>query len=376
MELERGARTDLHSGADGRLRGIAGRPPALSRGQHRYGYSHAHFRPATCGPADPTAGRSPARLAFFRTALRRIRFPAPRSIPNFGRINATLWQANSFYDAMQVDVAKRVSHGIQFHAAYTWGKSIDTLSATEADDAFPNGLFNQIFFDQRTTRGLSDFNVAQTLVLSATWEIPGPPKGSRLPEWAFGGWQLVGSVQSQHRAALHANLGRRPGGHQLDETGEVPSIRSRLQCWSTKFQEGCQRAHLPQCQLLHSAAMPTPPPSPPNASPSAGGPEAPASPGPARISAAISAAISSSGRGSRSWTSPCLRITTSGGFRKASTRSFARRFSIFSIAPIFPRRPITSLSSIKTAQPIQSGGLIDSTQTTSRQIQFALKLIW
>ena len=42
--------------------------------------------------------------------------------PNFGRINATLWQANSFYDAMQVDVAKRVSHGIQFHVAYTFGQ--------------------------------------------------------------------------------------------------------------------------------------------------------------------------------------------------------------------------------------------------------------
>ena len=55
--------------------------------------------------------------------------------PNFGRVNATLWQANSFYDAMQVDVAKRMSHGIQFHGAYTFGKSIDTLSATEANDA-------------------------------------------------------------------------------------------------------------------------------------------------------------------------------------------------------------------------------------------------
>ena len=92
--------------------------------------------------------------------------------PNFGRIDATLWQANSFYDALQADLAKRVSHGIQFHIAYTWGKSIDTLSATEADDAFPNGLFNQLFFDQRTSRGPSDFNVAQTFVLNFTWEVP------------------------------------------------------------------------------------------------------------------------------------------------------------------------------------------------------------
>ena len=44
---------------------------------------------------------------------------------------------------------KRVSHGFTFHGAYTLGKSIDTLSATEANDAFPNGLFNQLFFDQR-----------------------------------------------------------------------------------------------------------------------------------------------------------------------------------------------------------------------------------
>src|SRR6267143_2103813 len=96
--------------------------------------------------------------------------------PNFGRINSTLWQASSFYHALQADVAKRVSHGIELHGAYTWGKSIDTLSATAADDASPNGLFNQLFFDQRTSRGLSDFNVAQTFVLSFTWELPSPAR--------------------------------------------------------------------------------------------------------------------------------------------------------------------------------------------------------
>src|SRR6267143_120175 len=96
--------------------------------------------------------------------------------PNFGRINSTLWQASSFYHALQADMAKRVSRGVELHAAYTWGKSIDTLSATAADDAFPNGLFNQLFFDQRTSRGLSDFNVAQTFVLSFTWELPSPAR--------------------------------------------------------------------------------------------------------------------------------------------------------------------------------------------------------
>lgn len=56
-----------------------------------------------------------------------------------------LRQANSFYDALQIDVTKRVTHGAGNHATYTCGKS-DTLSATMADDAFPNGLLNPPFF--------------------------------------------------------------------------------------------------------------------------------------------------------------------------------------------------------------------------------------
>src|SRR4030081_2075510 len=30
--------------------------------------------------------------------------------PNFGRVNSTIWQANSFYHALQADMAQRVSH--------------------------------------------------------------------------------------------------------------------------------------------------------------------------------------------------------------------------------------------------------------------------
>ncbi|HYR86580.1 MAG TPA: hypothetical protein VE422_21010 [Terriglobia bacterium] len=73
--------------------------------------------------------------------------------PSFGRVTGMLWQANSFYHALQLVITKNVSHGVQVHGAYTLGKSFDTLSATVADDAFPNGLLNPLFFDQRTTQG-------------------------------------------------------------------------------------------------------------------------------------------------------------------------------------------------------------------------------
>jgi hypothetical protein len=130
-----------------------------------------------CGPTGPPLNLA-CGVGFLPTGTPLSPAPSLPLNPNFGRINGTLWQADSFYDAMQVDVAKRVSHGFTFHGAYTFGKSIDTLSATEANDAFPNGLFNQLFFDPHTTRGLSDFNVAQDFVLSFTWEIPGPRNGS------------------------------------------------------------------------------------------------------------------------------------------------------------------------------------------------------
>jgi hypothetical protein len=156
--------------------------------------------------------------------------PSQTVNPNFGRISAILWQANSFYDALQANVTKRVSHGFEFSGAYTWGKSIDTLSSTEANDAFPNGLFNQLYFDQRTTRGLSDFNVAQAFVLSLTWEVPSPKIESALPKMALGGWQLVALYKVSTGQPFTPIFGGDPRGMKLEETGELPSVLSGPGC--------------------------------------------------------------------------------------------------------------------------------------------------
>src|SRR5260370_2737809 len=182
-------------------------------------------------PCGPDGKGNPCATGFLPTGA-----PSISLNPNFGRISANLWQANSFYDALQVDVAKRVSHGIQFHAAYTWGKSIDTLSATSADDAFPNGLFNQIFVDQQTTRGLSDFDVAHTLVLNFTWELPDARLNWAAPKWILSGRQLGGLYKLSSGQPFTPILGGDPVGMKLEETGEHPNRVPGYHFIEPKFQ--------------------------------------------------------------------------------------------------------------------------------------------
>jgi hypothetical protein len=61
-------------------------------------------------------------------------------LPNFGAIRGMLYQGNSFYDALKLQVTKQMSHGVQVQGAYTWAKSIDTNSATVAGNQFGNSI--------------------------------------------------------------------------------------------------------------------------------------------------------------------------------------------------------------------------------------------
>ena len=287
--------------------------------------------------------------------------------PNFGRIGATLWQANSFYDALQADIAKRVGHGVQFHAAYTWEKSIDTLSATEADDAFPNGLFNQLFFDQRTTRGLSDFDVPQTLVLNVTWDVPHPNTASQLMAWAAGGWELVGLYKASSGQPFTPILGGDPAGTKLDETGETPSFGQAPGCQSVVNPGNPNNYIKIQCLSMPHApnmAFYTTYCNPAFAYPTC-----------ANLRGNLGR-NSLMGPGVSNLDFSVLK----NNYVKRISESFnaqfrAEFFNILNRANF--SSPTDNLAVFdQTGNRIPSAGLITSTQTTSRQIQFALKFIW
>jgi hypothetical protein len=110
--------------------------------------------------------------------------------PNYGDIRAMFYDGRSYYDALELQVTKRMSHGLQLQADYTWSKSIDTGSATVAGDTFANSISSLDWFNLKVDRGLSDFNVGHTFILNVIWQAPSPKLGFKAAEWAASGWQL------------------------------------------------------------------------------------------------------------------------------------------------------------------------------------------
>ncbi|HEV2202496.1 MAG TPA: carboxypeptidase regulatory-like domain-containing protein [Bryobacteraceae bacterium] len=305
-------------------------------------------------------------------------FPSPETSstlnPNFGRISGTLWQASSSYQALQAVVAKSLSHGVQFHGAYTWGKSIDTLSATVANDAFPNGILNPPFFDQRLTRGLSDFDVGQNFVVNLTWQTPQRKTGSPLARWALNGWQMGGIYKASSGQPFTPMLGGDPLGLKLDETNEPLDVVAGSGC-ATLSNSGNPNHYIKTGCLALPMATP----------------------------AIASQCLPFVGNGTLAkpqFPGTCANLLGNLGrntvigpgisnldfslFKNNAIRRISENFNVqfrAEVFNIFNRANFASPTDNRavfdqSGAPIPSAGLITSTQTTSRQIQFALKVIW
>jgi hypothetical protein len=90
--------------------------------------------------------------------------------------------SNSAYNGFQASLEKRFSHGLQFEAAYTLGKSIDNASTFES-------LVDPV--NPKRNRALSLFDARNRFVFSYYWELPVPKyegfKGKALNGWAMSG---------------------------------------------------------------------------------------------------------------------------------------------------------------------------------------------
>ena len=103
---------------------------------------------------------------------------------------------SSWYNGLEISLTKRLSHGIQFLASYTYSKTLDTdgsdINGTSGGNTLPLGDQNSPM--QRW--GRASIDRPQRFVFSATWEFPNPSGG--LGRVMLGGWDLatVATVQS------------------------------------------------------------------------------------------------------------------------------------------------------------------------------------
>jgi len=105
--------------------------------------------------------------------------------------------ANSIYNALQVRVQKRMTHGLMINGTYTYGKSIDNASTIGGGQK----VIVQDINNFEAERGLSSFDVRNLFRLNYSYALP---FGDREPYFtrgwkrrAFGDWRVSGSVSAQ-----------------------------------------------------------------------------------------------------------------------------------------------------------------------------------
>jgi outer membrane receptor protein involved in Fe transport len=114
---------------------------------------------------------------------------------NVGSVRFLNWPGSSSYSALQIGVKEQMSHGLQIQGSYTWGKSIDNNSGVIAGDTFGNGIGSLSWFDLKLTRALSDYNVPRTLVVNASWQVPTIKSASPIVGFVANGWEIGGILK-------------------------------------------------------------------------------------------------------------------------------------------------------------------------------------
>ena len=145
--------------------------------------------------------------------------------PNVGQLAALFWIGHSYYDGMEVQLRKQTSHGLQMQGSYTWSKSIDTSSTSLVGDAFSNSISSLPFFNPRLTRGLSDFDVRNNVVVNLTYELPTLNTDKRIETLLANGWQISSIFQASSGTPFSVTFaGDALGLNSTDPSLDTPDV--------------------------------------------------------------------------------------------------------------------------------------------------------
>ncbi|HUA17052.1 MAG TPA: carboxypeptidase regulatory-like domain-containing protein [Verrucomicrobiae bacterium] len=311
--------------------------------------------PTIC-PAAPCPTNYPGT---FPGALANAPVPAgtfyiPFVAPSTPRANPTLantWTwfsaGTSNYNALQLDINRRFSHGLSLRGVYTWSKALDdgdSLNGTTAGNA-PGLVSNP--FDLHADYGPATYDVRNIGVMNAVYELPfgrGQAFGGSLEGWQgslASGWSVNTIITAQAGFPFTPQLSYNPSNNGDTRNPVRPFVNPEFSGPVILGKPG---------QWFNPSAFLAPPPN--------------------------SGFYGNLGRdtltgpGLATWDFSVMKQTTL--YERLGLQFRAEMFNLLNRANFNTPNLITFTPSGVSG----TAGAITSTSTTSRQIQFGLKLLW
>ena len=144
----------------------------------------------------------------------------PDRNPVYADIDHWEFSSDSHYNGLQFGLRKRFADGFQFQAAYTFGRSTDIASSINQSDIQENTSKNPPdAYDVRLNKGLSDHHVQNNFVFNYVYELPSFGFDGAAKH-VLEGWQINGIISLSTGNPLKLLLGTGANLRDYDRNGE------------------------------------------------------------------------------------------------------------------------------------------------------------
>jgi hypothetical protein len=135
--------------------------------------------------------------------------------------NSTSWVSEgiSNYNALEVDVRRQFAQGLQLRGVYTYSRNLDDGSAWNTSVSSNTPAFVSFSGNPKVDYGLAATNISQAAAINGTWELPvghGHAVLANAPaitQELLGGWNLSGIATLQSGFPFSPQLGYNPTGN-------------------------------------------------------------------------------------------------------------------------------------------------------------------
>jgi hypothetical protein len=183
--------------------------------------SHGYHELLSLDANEPFPTICPASPCPASLASGTIYYPTGALLANPKLANSTTWFTNglSSYNALEVDVSKRFSHGLQLRGVYTFSKSLDDGTAVNSSVGTNAPGFVMYPLDPKLDWGPSTYNVRNLAVINGTYDLPighGKAWLGDASGWAqrlAGGWSISSILSLQSGFPFTPQLGYNPSNN-------------------------------------------------------------------------------------------------------------------------------------------------------------------